>query len=792
MQYDGVITIATGLSASSKSWKNEEIAWSVLAKKLTTEYKTSETFAQFMSASKADQGKIKDIGGYVGGYLNNGRRKAENVLYRQLITLDIDFAYADFWWDFTMLYNNAAVLHATHKSSENNPRYRLIMPIDREVSTEEYMAIARKIAGSLNIELFDPSTFEPSRLMFWPSNPCDIEFYCEQQDGPWICADDVLNSYDNWHDTTEWPTADSQTDAIKSEVKKQEDPLSKRGIVGVFCRTYSIQEAIAKFLSDVYEETTDGRYTYMKGSTASGLVVYEDKFAFSHHGTDPAGGRLCNAFDLVRVHLFGHLDSGREKIETESRSYKAMEKFAAEDKDTKHTIANEKFEAAKFDFATEVPEDFDNSWVEQLEANTKGEYNNSANNLNLIIQNDQMLKGAFRLNTFDSKFYVTRSLPWRKITEMEPLRDVDFAGIRNYIECVYGIASSQKVDDAMALEFERNTFHPIIDYFESLKWDGKPRVDTLLIDYFGAIDNKYSRDAIRKTLCGAVARVFEPGVKFDLVLTLIGPQGSYKSTFIRKLGKKWFSDTFITVQGKEAFEQVRGAWLIEMAELSGLKKAEVETIKQFISKCEDMYRPAFGRVIEVYKRQCIFFGTTNNKDFLRDPTGNRRFMPIDVHIDSVKKNVVDDLTDEEIDQIWAEAYEMYKAGEKLYLEGDTAKLAVIEQNKHSETDERTGVIEAYLNTLLPADWSSWLIEKRQEYFVDPLVQKGEVERDYVCVAEIWCECLGKNKSDMTRYNTREINDIMKALGDWTYVSSTKNFPQYGKQKYYVRKADDLL
>ena len=475
-----------------------------------------------------------------------------------------------------MLFDCAAVIHSTHKSCPEKPRHRLIIPLDREVSQEEYQAIARKVAGDLNIDLFDQSTFDVNRLMFWPSVSSGMEYYFEFQDGPFLEADYILGLYDDWHDTSEWPTATDSTDAIMQAIKKQEDPEDKKGIIGVFCRTYTIQEAIETFLSDVYTPAGEGRYTYINGSTAAGLIVYDDKFAYSHHGTDPAGGRLCNAFDLVRIHRFGHLDTGKEKEDKDKKSFKAMEEFASKDSTTKKHIAEEKFAEAKFEFAeeakAEVPEEYDTSWTEELDANTKGEYDNSANNLNIIIQHDQFLKDVFKLNIFDNKRYVTRSLPWRKVDTVEPLRDVDYSGVRNYIECVYGIVSSQKVDDALALEFEKKKFHPIREYICAQKWDGIPRVNTLLIDYFGAEDNAYTRAAIRKTLVAAVARVFEPGIKFDTALILVGEQGTYKSTFVKKLGMEWFSDTFTTVQGKESFEQIQGAWLIEMAELSGLKQ----------------------------------------------------------------------------------------------------------------------------------------------------------------------------------------------------------------------------
>lgn len=794
LEYDANLSIAIGLSATSKVWKNTKITWRALVQKLSEPVVTAETYKQFMQATKGEQSKIKDVGGFVGGFLTNGRRDKSNVLYRQLIALDIDFSHENFWWDFTMLFGCAAVIHSTHKSCAEKPRHRLIIPLDREVSQEEYQAIARKVAGDLNIDLFDSSTFDVNRLMFWPSVSSDAEYYFEYQDGPFLEADYILGLYNDWHDTSEWPTASDSNDVIMQAIKKQEDPENKKGIVGLFCRTYTIQEAIAAFLSNVYEPAGECRYTYINGSTAAGLIVYDDKFAYSHHGTDPAGGRLCNAFDLVRIHKYGSLDTGKEKNEQDKKSFKAMEEFAARDPQTKKHIAEEKLAEAKFEFAEEVElpeEEQDNSWTSELTVNTKGEYENSANNLNIIFQFDPFLKNTFKLNTFDNKRYVTKALPWRKIDGTEPLRDVDYSGVRNYIECIYGIVSSQKVDDALALEIEKKKFHPIVEYIKSLQWDRTPRVNTLLIDYFGAEDNVYTKAAIRKMLCAAVTRVFHPGTKFDTALILVGPQATYKSTFVKKLGKNWFSDTFTTVQGKESFEQIQGAWLVEIAELSGLKKAEVETIKHYISKCEDSFRPAYGRTIETYKRQCVFFGTTNSKDFLRDPTGNRRFLPIDVRPEYATKNVAEELTDEEVDQIWAEAYEMYKQGEPLYMTGEEDMIAKIEQHKHSEQDERKGIIEEYLNAKYPDNWASMDLYDRRRWLEDPLSQAGTIQKDFVCVAEIWCECLGKEKNDMSRYNTRDINDILRSLPEWEASTSTKNFSIYGKQKYYRRK-DSLL
>lgn len=796
---DGELHLAIGMSAKSKIWKNKKIQWSELVTRLKETNRTTETLKEFISATKEEQLKIKDVGGYVGGYLRNGRRKPENVVNRQLLTLDIDFAHKDFWDDYLLQFNNAAVLHATHKHCESSPRFRLIMPLSRECTPDEYVATARQIAGLMGIELFDKTTFETNRLMFWPSSPRDVDYYFEFQDGPWIDVDEILDSYTDWKDSSLWPTAERELNEVKASAKKQEDPENKKGIVGAFCRTYSITEAISKFLVDIYVSTDiEDRYTYSKGTTAAGLIVYDDKFAYSHHGTDPCGGKLCNAFDLVRIHKFGHLDSDESYQGQKPKSFAAMEKLSREDKSVKKVIASENIQEAKYDFTedleeNEAVEDEDIEWMQDLEVDSKGNYLSTAPNLNLIFSNDHRLKKLFRQNDFDGKRYVFGNLPWRKVTKPEPVKNVDYSGVRNYIESIYGISGAMKVEDSMALEFEKNHYHPILDYLRSLEWDKTPRVDRILIDYFGAADNVYTREAIRKMMVGAVARVFDPGVKFDLVLTLVSQeQGTGKSSFLKALGQSWFSDTFITVQGKESFEQLQGAWLIEMAELSGLRKADIEAIKHFISKQEDMFRPAYARTPETYPRQCVFIATTNESTFLRDPSGNRRFMPVDIHniklVDNEKlKSFLGDKS--LIDQIWAEAVYLYRKGENLYLSKEAEKIATIQQKLHSEADERRGLIEAYLNKLLPEDWDTMDLYERRAFMEDPLSEKGKIDRVYVCVAEIWCECLGKNKEDMDRYKTRDINDIMRGLDEWEQVNSTRNFKIYGKQKYYARKLD---
>lgn len=804
MKFDEILNVATGMSADSASWRNIQMKWSKLVEKLLTENKTNETYKQYIGATKDEQFKIKDVGGFVGGYISNRKRNIKNIVYRQIITLDIDFAYNDFWDDFTMMFSNAAVLHSTHKHCETSPRYRLIMPIDREVTPDEYVAISRKIAGALGIELFDNTTFEVNRLMFWPSNSIDTEYYARFQDGQFVCADEILAQYVDWTDSSQWPTADKRYAEVNGKIGKQEDPSSKRGIVGFFCKTFSITSAIETFLKDVYVPTTiENRYSYVKGSTTAGLMLYDDIFAFSHHGTDPCSGKLCNAFDLVRIHLFGHLDEGEaDNNSVKSKSFIAMDTMCHSNIKVKKTIAYENIVAAKYDFNEDGEDGYDDEklgdaggdaeddsvdWMTTLDSDSKGNYLSTASNINIILANDSRLKNVFRQNEFDNKRYVFKSLPWRKIHNCEPVKNVDYSGVRNYIESIYGIASSLKIEDSMALEFEKNNYHPIKEYLSELQWDGTPRVDNLLVDFFGAADNIYTHEAIRKTLVGAVARVYNPGCKFDLVLVIVGPQGTMKSTFIKKLGKEWFSDTFLTVQGKEALEQIQGAWIIEMAELSAMRKSDIETTKHFISKQEDTFRPAYARTAETFKRQCVFVATTNELDFLNDPSGNRRFNPVDVVRERITKDTFTEL-DPMVDQIWAEAVHLYNKGEKLYLSSEAEHLAKGEQLKHSKVDDRAGIIEHYLETKFPKDWDERDIHSRRAFLdSDELTVKGTELKDFVCMAEIWCELLNKEKDSMNRYNTRELHEIMKSIRTWEYIQSTKNFKLYGKQKYYQRK-----
>ena len=405
----------------------------------------------------------------------------------------------------------------------------------------------------------------------------------------------------------------------------------------------------------------------------------------------------------------------------------------------------------------------------------------------IILFNDPKLKGALAFNEFEHAIVAKKTLPWRPVVDADKnscqWTDADDAALRYYLERVYGMTGKDRIFDAVNIVANDNAFHPVRDYLNSCTWDGVPRVDTLLVDYLGAEDSEYVRTVTRKTLTAAVARIYKPGCKFDYILTLQGHQGAGKSTFIRKLGVQWGSDSLTSMQGKEAYEQVLGVWIIEIAELSSMKKAEVETIKLFISKQTDRFRPAYGRRTQEYPRQCVFFGTTNETQFLRDATGNRRFWIVDTP--ELPPKDLEELTPETVRLIWGEAVENYRNGEKLYLSKEMEAIAREIQESFEEENPKAGLIQSYLDRLLPENWDELDLYERRQWLETN--QQGTVRRLYVCTAEIWAEALGGNPDRLDRYGVKEIREIMARLPAWKRKSqSFRTFHIYGQQRYYVR------
>ena len=796
IKYNPELIISTGKSRYEKKWKNKKMLWSALLAKLSKSQETPETHAEFLQMSKDEQDRIKDIGGFVGGHLKDGRRKTGNVAARQILTLDLDFAPVDLADQILndFILDCAMAIYSTHKHTPKKPRLRLIIPLDREVSADEYEAIARKIAEKVGIDYFDDTTYQATRLMYWPSHPTDVEPYFWYYDAQILKADDVLAEYPDWTDTSYWPESSRMTGVRKKAADKQGDPNIKRGVVGAFCRAYTVPEAIAKFLPDVYTETAQSdRYTYAAGSTAAGLVIYEGgKFAYSNHSTDPAGGMLCNAFDLVRVHKFGDLDEGKDdKGGTKRPSYKAMVSMAVEDPETKLQLLADKTASAADDFAEALPEGADN-WRLKLTYNQDGSMKPTITNAELILSNDEALK-VIRYNELAHGIEVSGKLPWKRPNKY--WRDADDAQLYCYVSNKYGVQFAEnKFTKALLTVVDCRRFNPLHDYLNSLPvWDGTERIDKLLVDYLGAPDTHYVREVTRRTLIGAVKRVYEPGCKFDTVLVLDGKPGIGKSTLLRKLGGEFFSDSLslTDTRDKTAAEKLQGIWIMEIGEMQGSRKADIEAIKSFISRQVDEYRAAYARVVEKHPRTAIICGTTNSvTGFLRDTTGNRRFWP--VMVAGTGKLSVWDMPDAVRDQIWAEAVSLYQCGEDAYLDAETEAEARIAQREALEYDDREGKVMTFLDTLLPEDWYNMPVEDRVDFFqsdADSLGQKhepGTMQRTHICIMEVWRECFGRPERAFTKSDSYDMANLMARMPGWERTGDLKRVPGYGPQRSYER------
>ena len=782
------LSIAYGSSCHAKRWVNQQVTFDELCERLSQTVRTPETVEEYPKLPKSERDRAKDKGGFVGGKLKGGRRKRDTVEGRSMLTQDADHAGIGFIDSYEMLCPYASCLYTTHGHTPEAPRVRVVVPLTRDVTPDEYAAISRLFAAEWGIDQFDECSHRPHQLMYWPTTPADGEYVFKRCDGEWLDPDRYLAAHPGWRDCAGLPRSVREGGIVERGRKQQEDPLGKQGVIGAFCRTYGINEAVHVFLKDIYQESAlQGRFDYIPADSSAGVVVYDDVFAYSHHATDPACGKLLNAFDLVRIHKFGGLD---EKVpeDTEAAklpSFKAMCDFAVNDENVKMTIAGERMEIAEKEFSGE-----NEDWLKQLEYEKRSTVlKNTLRNLLLILNNDEKLKGIV-FNQLSDGMEIKGEVPWEHPSRF--WRDADDAQLISYVDLTYGTFSARNYDIAVTKVADDRSYHPIREFLSSLpEWDKVPRVDTILVDFLGASDNAYVRAVTRKTLCGAIARVMNPGCKFDTMLVLNGPQGKGKSTLISKLCGEWFNDSLLLndTKDKTAAEKLQGYWILEIGELAGLKKTEIETLRGFLSRQNDIYRASFGRRATPHPRQCVFIGTTNAENgYLRDTAGNRRFWPVKTPGDAARASW--EMTEEEIRQIWAEALVRYKEGEPLHLDNELAGMALKEQQIAMEVDEREGMVRDYLEMPLPERWDKMDIFDRRNYICGSEFggerEPGVRKRERVCNMEIWCECFGKERGNLKRQDANEISAIMANIEGWKKADNKVRFPIYGIVRGYCR------
>lgn len=774
------LSIAVGNNRFETKWKNKMITFDELKDRLKSPVRTSESTVEYAAMTKLNRDNTKDRGGFVGGVLKDGRRTNGYVESRSMLNYDGDYITKEFLDSFEATFPYGAVLYSTHSSTPETPRVRILCPLTRDVTPEEFVAVSRYVAESIGIEYFDECSYRTNQIMYWPTVSDDGVFIYKEVDKPCVDPDVILSSHPEWTDPENLPVSSREKKRHAGSHKKVKDPLTKEGVVGVFNRVYyPITKALEEFLPEVYEPTDrDNRYHYVPSHSVAGVEIIEDKFVYSHHAKDPAYLQLCNAFDIVRVHKFADMD--------EKDSFRAMSEYALERDEIKLAILEEKRERAEEDFS--LPEEDD--WRKKLRYMKRSQcLENSVWNLLLILQNDPDFKNI-AYNEFADLVEITGTVPWERPLGNRFWREGDMAQMKALIDIRYNVFSDRNYQVAYKKVTEDRHFHPILNWLNNLPaWDGVKRLETLFIDYLGAKDSPYVRAATRKPFVAAVARIYNPGIKFDTITVLVGPQGCGKSTIIARMGKEYYSDslTLFDMKDKSGAEKLQGYWLLEIGELAGMKKADVELVKAFLSRTSDKYRPAYARTVEEHERHSVIFGTTNtDTGFLRDTTGNRRFWPIDVTGQSEKKPW--NLTEEEIAMLWAEAKHLYENGESLILNKEENEEAMVEQINAMENDDRLGGVEAMLDILLPENWYQMKPEDRRYYLnsSDELSAKGTIKRQYVCNAEIWNECFQRDTASLGRYVSLDLVAMMMKSKVWKWTRKKRNIPGYGPHKYYER------
>jgi putative DNA primase/helicase len=891
-----VMKIAVGGNNRGKV-KNTHLTWDQFQKRIREPVRTKESFKKYLKLTADEQGPLKNSAGYwIGGHCEDGKRKRDAIHERDSITFDIDSAPADITdrleLGLTGVSGYEFAVHSSRKHSPSKPRLRVIFPLKKAIPADQYTAAARILASILDptMNTVDPVSFRIAQMMYWPSCSADSEYVYFRNDGELVDVAKLLSDFGDWQDFTKLPFGESEK-STRQSAKKAEHPHEKRGIVGAFCRAYSIEDAIEKFIPDIYtpgdEHSGKPRYTYTGGSASNGAVVEDDGlFLYSHHGTDPCGDRLVNAFDLVRIHLFGDQDTKADEDEgpTKLPSYREFVEYLKDDAPTVAQLAADRYDMdAMFDDsdltadegtapsslpyekpaknghileAAGADEDTDRddeitallgkpsriefdpdieallgsgspagssiddlgpapkpkTWFpSQLELTEEGGIRATLANVATIVQNDARLWGVIARNEFTGQIVARRSLN-SKMPIVPPVKvpdvtngvlwdDIFDASVRAIMESPsgkgkagYGLkVSDRDLREAIILTAQKRKFHPVREYMSRLKWDGVKRLDSLLVRYLGCPDTAYHRDVIRLVLTAAVTRTFEPGHKFDSAMILEGTQGLGKSTFIKILARyEWFSELRGDMGDvQKMVEQMAGFLILELPELAGLRKSEVDDTKAFLSSTEDTVRLAYDKRATTMRRQCVFIGSTNDSKYLKDQTGNRRFWPIKVATDRIDIQALD----AEMDQVWAEAVTVYrdmraaqpKGTLPLYLasrEAQDEAFAIQESRRVENAEEGMGgTVSEWLDKAVPL---STLLSDMEEKFNDSA--DVMVQRTVTCQKQIFLECLGGTELSYANPSAPQtLGRAMRYLTGWAQPESQRRLPMpYGKQRVYVR------
>lgn len=469
---------------------------------------------------------------------------------------------------------------------------------------------------------------------------------------------------------------------------------------------------------------------------------------------------LNEADEIKRADLISDLKLRSKELGVKSLFDEKLKTYQKIDKETKMKCkSGVSFNSAPPDSnIAEVFQMLDYKIEYDKDGNEKGsKLQQTVRNFEIIMDNDSRFSGKIKFDEFSRQEYLMGEIPWENVSCDRAWGSHDDAALYSIIQTDYGVKNRNDYFDAIKNVSMRNKFHPVRDILDGLEFDGEEHIRSLLPDYLGVEDTEYSYQVMRLWMLGAVARVYEPGCKFDYTMIFTGPQGLGKSTFLKMmaLNDSWFNDSLDSLDSDKAAQSLMGSWIVELAELKSLARTAggVESVKRFLTAVQDKYRVPYERRADIFLRQCVFAGTTNKSDFLQDETGNRRFLIIQTGVNKPAKSLFVPEAIEDMKAAWAEAIHIWKTEKpELILPDSCRDEARRLQDESMADDGKVGIITKFL-------------ENKQR----------------TCVLEIWKAAL--ERPDIPKkWESSEIMDIVLSIPGWQKMKNSTTFGEYGKQK----------
>ena len=675
MQNNRQLTVYTASSRTVSRLQETPMSVYELFERLRQSQTLAVTHDGFMNLKKSQQDDLKDIGGYIPGQLRDGRRRKGCVIARSAAVLDADN-----------------------------------LPVG---GTENFAA---SVAGLGCCYCIDRTTIESGRIMFWPAHCEDVEPVFYGEDRPFLDPLQLLERTPDWRDPGTWPRFPGEAADLEKLLRKrrQQDPESKTGVVGAFCRAYDIPAAMDRFLPGVYESAGEGRYTFAAGSTAGGAVLYDNgKFLYSHHATDPCGGQLVNAWDMVRLHKFGALDDeakpGTKGISLPS--FKAMADLTQSDDAAGNELAKEAFGRAS---AGVEMQDEDAALALGRcagEPFSLGILRTALKALGIVARHN-LVTGRAEIEGLPERYSKENAANVLPVLLLDTLRAVGVKGVNKTL-----------VMDYLSVALDENRYNPVLDMLHATVWDGLPRFSTLA-DILYISPDSFHALLLRKWLIQSVAMSHNTPERVepaDGVLVLQGGQGFGKTQFLRRLAIKheWFSEGVkLDLRNKDDIVRAISAWITEFGELDETLKYGQSGLKSFITQRVDKVRLPYAREYSNMPRRTSFCATVNPGQFLKDETGDRRMWVIPVT--DINDKLLLELPDEWFIQLWAEAYIWWQQDPQGFRLSRSERQHLNELNRgHSEALALEDDIRQALDWDLPQDqWGQFTSTdiKRQLFY----------------------------------------------------------------------------